>query len=111
MFPTDRRSGSKSVHMCPFSLSLATRVSTSGTTEPACLTGGSSTLMISIRAPVSTPTSLGVTFLMGFFLAFYGEKKMKNDFKKLRTFTGELLLFRTETQAPYKLQISIPLTD
>lgn len=37
---------------------------------PACRVGGSSTLSTSIRAVVSTPRSFGLTFFIGFFLAF-----------------------------------------
>lgn len=59
------------VYTCPPSFSLATRVSTSGTTEPACLTGGSSTLITLILDARSTPRSLAVNFFNGFFFAFW----------------------------------------
>ncbi|KAL2744560.1 hypothetical protein V1477_007102 [Vespula maculifrons] len=55
---------------CPRSFSLAIKVSTSGTIAPACLTGGSSTEIISILADVSMPRSFELIFLIGFFFAF-----------------------------------------
>jgi hypothetical protein len=42
---------------------------------PACRVGGSSTLSTSIRADVSTPKSCGLTFFIGFFLAFCKQLK------------------------------------
>ena len=60
-----------SCQMTPLPLSFPKSSSTSATFDPASRVGGSVTPVTSTRGEMSTPSSAAVSFVMGFFFAFY----------------------------------------